>query len=236
MKFIRSQKYDRNFLNENMMGPNCIKLLEDLMQNVSIDPSIRVLDLGCGKGLTSIFLAKEFGLTVYATDLWISATENYLRFKEWGLEDRIIPIHADANDLPYADEYFDVVISVDAYNYFGMDEAFMDKRIAPLVKPGGQIAICVPGTITDLDGTPKELRPYLSDEDMATLRSRRWWRSLFDQSKRLKLDSIWEPSDFDEVWNDWLACDNEYAIHDRDMMQANDGKYLNFVSIVGSVL
>ena len=36
---------------------------------------MKILDLGCGKGLTSIFLAKEFGVQVYATDLWITAAE-----------------------------------------------------------------------------------------------------------------------------------------------------------------
>lgn len=47
---------------------------------------MKILDLGCGKGLTSIFLAKEFGVQVYATDLWITAAENFERFKSSGLK------------------------------------------------------------------------------------------------------------------------------------------------------
>ena len=35
-----------------------------------LEPGMRVLDLGCGKGLSSIFLAKEFGVQVWAADLW----------------------------------------------------------------------------------------------------------------------------------------------------------------------
>ena len=42
------------------------------------------LDLGCGKGLSSIFLAREFGVEVWAADLWIKPTENYKRFIEAG--------------------------------------------------------------------------------------------------------------------------------------------------------
>jgi cyclopropane fatty-acyl-phospholipid synthase-like methyltransferase len=233
MKFEKSRKYDMNFLKENMMGPNCIKLLEDLTKDIQIEKGMRVLDLGCGKGLTSIFLAKEFGATVYATDLWIPATENYLRFKEMGLNDKIIPIHANALDLPYADEFFDMAVSVDACHYFAMGADYMDDCLAPLVKPGGKIAISVPGLIKDLDETPKELKPYISDEDFMTFRSCGWWNTFLKQSKRFSINAIWEPNGFDELWNDWLACENEYAIRDRDFIKDNDGKYLNFVSIVG---
>jgi hypothetical protein len=38
--------------------------------------------------------------------------------------------------------------------------------------------------------------------------------------------------DLDELWNDWLACDNEYAVRDRPAMEAGAGKYMNFVSII----
>ena len=69
------------------MGPNSLKMLEELTCGMDLKPGMKVLDLGCGKGLTSIFLAKEFGVTVYATDLWIGATENYERFKDLGLAD-----------------------------------------------------------------------------------------------------------------------------------------------------
>lgn len=148
MKYTRSQTYDRQFLLDNMMGPNAMKMLEELTElpgMLELKPGMRVLDLGCGRGLTSIFLAKEFGVQVFATDLWITASENFARFKEAGIDQRIIPIHADAADLPYADEYFDAIISIDAYHYFGRVEGFVDEKIAPLLKKGGKLAIVVPG-------------------------------------------------------------------------------------------
>ena len=67
--------------------------------------------------MSSIFLAKEFDLQVWATDLWISATDNYQRICEAGLEDRVFPIHADAHALPFADEFFDAIVSLDSYHY-----------------------------------------------------------------------------------------------------------------------
>jgi len=93
MEYLKSKKYDIDFIKKNMMGPNSMKTLEELLQGVPLKSGMRVLDLGCGNGLTSIFLAKEYGVQVFAVDLWISATENYKRFKQMGLENEIIPIH-----------------------------------------------------------------------------------------------------------------------------------------------
>ncbi len=115
---ISDLEFDDEFVMSNLMGPNAIRLLEEMTRSLDLKKGMKVLDLGCGKGLTSIYLARKFEVTVYATDLWISATENYQRFKDQGLDDLIIPIHAEAHDLPYADEFFDVIISVDSYHYF----------------------------------------------------------------------------------------------------------------------
>ena len=54
---------------------------------------MRVLDMGCGKAISSIFLAQEFGVQVWATDLWISAAENWQRIRETEVADRVFPIH-----------------------------------------------------------------------------------------------------------------------------------------------
>ena len=56
MEYIRSRKYDQ-WMNK-IMGPNPIKLTEELMQNHAIPVGARVCDLGSGQGLTSIFLAR----------------------------------------------------------------------------------------------------------------------------------------------------------------------------------
>ena len=103
----------------NNMGPNALWLMEWLTEAVPLAPDSRVLDMGCGMGITSVFLAEQFGVNVVANDLWIKPTDNWKRFVEAGCADSIIPIHAEAHALPYADGYFDSLLSVDAYHYFG---------------------------------------------------------------------------------------------------------------------
>ena len=83
--------YDRAFLRETMMGPNAMRITEELASSLPLRPGMRVLDLGCGKGISSILLTQKFDVTVFAADLWISPTENALRFAALGLDDRIFP-------------------------------------------------------------------------------------------------------------------------------------------------
>lgn len=234
MEFLKSEKYDDQFIKENMMGPNALKMLEELTLNLNLHPGMKVLDLGCGKGLTSIFLAKEFGVQVYATDLWIGATENFQRFKNFGLEEMIIPIHADANSLPFANEYFDAVISVDSYHYFGRKDEFMDKKLAPFIKPNGLIAMSFPGFKEEIhDNLPKEMLLSWSADDMETFHSYEWWRQLLSKSKYIHVESISEMKCFETCWRDWLNSDNEYALNDRLSMEAGAGKYMNIISVIG---
>lgn len=72
-------------------------------------------------------------------------SDNFDRFKKFNLEEKIIPIHAEAHDLPFAHHYFDAIISIDAYNYFGCESGYLEKHILPLVKKNGLIGIAVPG-------------------------------------------------------------------------------------------
>ena len=233
MEFVKSDRYDKKFVTENLMGPNSMKMVEELTAPLDLHPGMRVMDLGCGKGLTSVFLAKEFGVEVFATDLWIGATENRVRFQEMGLDDLIIPIHADANELPFADDYFDAVISVDAYYYFGRDAAFMDAKLAPFVKPGGLIALAFPGFKEDIhDHLPPEFLLSWKAEDLDTFHSCAWWSRLLAESKMIDIQSIAEMTCCETCWKDWLESDIDYAVNDRKSMNAGAGNYMNMISVI----
>jgi len=234
VKYPKSKEYNIQFLRENMMGPNSMKILEELTDGLILTSGMKVLDLGCGKGLTSIFLAKEFGVQVFAVDLWTSATDNYNRFKKMGLENRIIPIHADATQLPFADDYFDAVISVDAYHYFGNNNKYFDTYLSPLIKKGGTIAIGIPGLKNEIiSGIPDEMKPYWSEESLGMWHACNWWKQIFKQSGNIDICSIKEMVGFEEPWCDWLVCENEFAIGDRAMLKADAGRYMNLISIIG---
>ena len=232
MDFPRTGKYDKDFLKKNMMGPNSMMILEELLEKVSLKPEMKVLDLGCGNGLTSIFLAKEYGVQVFALDLWISATDNFKRFQEAGVENMVIPIHADAHDMPFAEGFFDAVISVDAYHYVGNNNTFFPEKVRPLLKKNGIAAIAFPGMKYEVkENVPDEMKPYWEAEALEMWHSIEWWRTKFENE--LNHLNMWEMRCFEQAWNDWLNTDNPYAVEDRKMIYTDNGRYMNLIGITG---
>ena len=234
MKYIRSEAYATPELMAKIMGPNPIKLEEELLQDHRIPAGAVVCDLGSGQGLTSVFLAKEYGFTVYAADLWSDPEENRRFFREMGLDDRqIIPVHADATALPFEKEFFDAVISTDSYNYFGRDPEYLDQKLLPLVKKGGYLYIAIPGMKRDChEDLPPELLLSWTPEQLAYMHDLPYWRNMVEQSRDAEVIEVGEMESNDEVWSDWLKQENEYAVGDRKAMEAGGGKYLNFIAIV----
>ncbi len=72
-------------------GANALWLTEWLAEAIELRPEMRVLDLGCGRAMSSVFLHREFGARVWAVDLWHSASENLQRIRDAGVEDGVFP-------------------------------------------------------------------------------------------------------------------------------------------------
>jgi cyclopropane fatty-acyl-phospholipid synthase-like methyltransferase len=219
-EYPRTRKYDQNWIKENRMGPNPILLLEELCRHLDLQPGMKVLDMGCGKGLTSVFLAKEFGVTVFANDLWISATENLQRFEEAGVADKVYPIHAEAHALPYAEEFFDVAISIDSYHYYGACEYYFPGIYSKLVKQGGQFGIVVPGYTREFEKGYRESLKKIAfpAQDMFTFHSNKWWRTFWEKTGIVNITACYDIEDAHGIWrleDGWLEyvdSDTEDAI------------------------
>ena len=234
MHYVKSEKYNTPALQAKIMGPNPVKLEEELLMGTSIPTGAVVCDLGSGQGLTSVFLAKEYGFTVYAADLWSDPDENRRFFDEMGLDERqIVPVKADATALPFEKEFFDAVISTDSYNYFGRDERYLDDKLLPFVKSGGFVYIAIPGMKKDChDHLPPELLLSWTPEQMDYMHDVSYWKSIVGKCRDATVLTVEEMESNEEVWADWLRQENEYAVGDRKSMEAGGGKYLNFIKIV----
>src|SRR5215216_5386217 len=164
-RFPRASQYHPEWVLANASGgANSLWLTEWLASALDLRPGMRVLDLGCGRASSSIFLRREFGVQVWATDLWFSATENIQRIRDAGVEDGVFPIHADARSLPFAAGFFDAVVSIDSFFYYGTDDLYL-SYLARFVKPGGSVGIAGAGLLHEMDdGIPPHLQEWGSGD------------------------------------------------------------------------
>ena len=229
------EKYKKYFTKEYLMGPNSFRLLDELIRRRPESVCFnRTLDLGCGYALTSLFIANETDAeNVYAFDLWIPATENYLRIQDNDLEDKIIPIHGDAMDMPFAHDYFDAIVSIDSYHYFGCKEGVFADKILPFVKKGGCVMIAIPGLKTLPQGELKEIfETWAEGDDSLTFKTAAWWEGLLKKECGDSCEiTVKEAECFDIAWQEWFDTEHEYGIRDREFLGKGLDQILNFVLI-----
>jgi cyclopropane fatty-acyl-phospholipid synthase-like methyltransferase len=157
------------------MGPHPLWQLEDLLADLALRPGVKVLDLGCGKGATSVFLARECDVDVVAFDLWIRQDELRSNLEAQGVSDRVSAVNGDVRDLPFEDAEFDAIISVDAFEYFGTDVRLL-PRVLRVLKPAGGIGMTTPALRTDpYEGSPPAYVTEVFGWEVAGWHAPEWW-------------------------------------------------------------
>ena len=219
---------------ECLMGPNSLRILDELLKRYAqpLKADGLILDLGCGKGLTSFALHRETGARVLANDLWISAEENAARFAQWGAGESITPVHENADCLRFEENSFDAIVSIDSYHYFAGTEGYFSQKILPYIKPGGVALFGVPGIREVFDSRTEELlSPWLGDEAYM-LRSPRQWRRILGDDAQIASVEVWEMDCFEAAWRDWLSADNDFARGDLMHFETIIRPYTNFVGMI----
>ena len=231
-RFPRSEKYPLEWIRQGGMGSHPLWMTEWLCEQFNLQPGMRVLDLGCGRARSSIFLAQEFGVQVWATDLWVAAHDNWQHIRAAGLDQRVFPIHADARALPFAAEFFDAIVALDCYSYFGTDDLYLNYLVQ-FVKPGGAIGIAGAGLVEEM---PVPVPAHLADfwtQDLWALHSVGWWRRHWERTGLLAIHTADTMSDGWKLWAAWqrqVAPDNTAEIA---TVEADAGRHLTYIRLVG---
>jgi ubiquinone/menaquinone biosynthesis C-methylase UbiE len=232
-RFPRSSKYHPDWVVTSASGgANVLWVTEWLTGALDLRPGMRVLDLGCGRASSSIFMRREFGVQVWATDLWFSASENGQRIRDAGVEDGVFPIRADARTLPFAQDFFDAIVCIDSFPYYGTDDLYLNY-LARFVKPGGPIGIAGAGLMHEIGTSmPDHLRQWWT-QDLWCLHSADWWRRHWERTGIMDIDLADTMPDGWQRWLDWqrvVAPDNEAEI---TALEADHGRWLGYVRLIG---
>jgi SAM-dependent methyltransferase len=234
--FPRASRYDTDWAEAHSLGENVLHFAESLCNVLPLRPGMRVLDLGCGHAISSIFLAREFGVTVWAVDRGIDPTANYERIAAMGCADRVFPLCADVRTLPLPHGYFDAAIALDCYLYFGTDERFLPV-LARHLKPDaclGVVDACFSREIDRADQLLPAARAGWRN-DWWSVHSIAWWRRLWEKSGLVRVVCA-------ELLPESALIKQHYVDRYRDdpaetdfiaLMEAEDGQLVGHFRLVG---
>jgi SAM-dependent methyltransferase len=117
-----------------------------------------VLEMGCGLGMLTTLLARS-GARVHAFDLSPGSVEVAQRRAELhGVGDAVEVRVAAAEDMPYADESFDVVIGKGVLHH--LDVALAAPELHRVLRPGGRAAFTEPLGTNPLIAFARDHVPY----------------------------------------------------------------------------
>ncbi len=112
--------------------------LLDVMRSLQLPAGARLLDVGCGTGSCLRMLSEEMELQDFGFDYSPHAAELWSR-EECGRRSL-----GSANEIPFANNTFDAVITVDVIYCYEVDPPTAAAEIARVLKPGGKAVVIVP--------------------------------------------------------------------------------------------
>jgi len=111
----------------------------DILEFIPKDAK-RILDVGCGLGLTGRTIKERMGKAVEVTGIEI---EPGIAEKAKENLDTVFAGNAETTTLPFGDNYFDCIIYGDVLEHF-IDPWGVLKKHAKLLKPGGVVIARIP--------------------------------------------------------------------------------------------
>jgi SAM-dependent methyltransferase len=231
-RFPRSSRYHPDWITSSVSGgANSLWLTEWLTEAMHLHPGMRVLDLGCGRGASSVFVHREFDVQVWATDLWFSVDERAQRIRDADADHAVFPIQADARALPFAAGFFDAVVSIDSFVYYGTDDLYLNY-LARFVKAEGRIGIAGAGLTQEINGPLPEHLTAWWEPSLACLHSADWWRRHWQRSG---IADVEVADTMTDGWRHWLRWQQTVSPDNRveiDAVTADQGRHLGYVRAI----
>jgi 2-polyprenyl-3-methyl-5-hydroxy-6-metoxy-1,4-benzoquinol methylase len=123
-----------------------------------------VLDAGCGTGYGSLLIAQAGARHVTAID----ASHEAVAQAQERLGERGVASWADARELPFEDESFDVITCFEVIEHIeGADRALAE--FARALRPNGMLAISSPNPRVYLQGNPHHVHEFTPEELLEAL-------------------------------------------------------------------
>ncbi len=131
---MKMSKLEKIFVNPSAHTRN-IKTFEHLFSQIDLSNVKQVLEVGCGIGVLSSYLAEKYGWEVTGIDL---DPEQIARAKKEHKEKKYLKfLEADATKLPFEDNEYDLILSSDALHHIVSDWDKVLNEISRVLRPNG---------------------------------------------------------------------------------------------------
>ena len=112
--------------------------IRETLRRIEAEPEDVVLDVGCGTGALLHAIARTFpGACLTGVDL----STDMLAVARTKVDPKVTLRQGRAENLPFADEAFDVVVSSSVLHYLRAPDAAL-REMRRVLKPGGRVVIC----------------------------------------------------------------------------------------------
>jgi len=126
-----------NHVGLKVLHPGGIKATNTLLSKLPLNRNSRVMDIACGKGRTSVQIAKKYGCNVVGIDILEDSIEEARLFAKKNRVEHLVSFQvADAKNLPFNDNEFDVTLA-QAMLILIDDKNKVMQEVVRVLKPGG---------------------------------------------------------------------------------------------------
>lgn len=166
-------KHEFIFKNEEMA------FIKELTLQMNLKSGESILDVGCGTGQSSIYMAESFGVTVVGMDLSHNMMNEALKNlnKKFELNNKILFEVADVMKREYSDSKFDAIFCRDASGHIE-NKVKLLKRFYKWLKPGGRLFLC--DIVTNEAYMTEEFKTYLEEKHLFLISKQSYQKILSD--------------------------------------------------------
>lgn len=131
------------------------------LANVSRESPLKIVDLGCGTGASTLTLAKHLNAQITAVDLFPEFLDQLMKRRDsQGLVDQISTLKCSMETLPFEKDQFDIIWSEGAIYNIGFKRGI--ELLWGFLKPGGKLVLSEITWLTNK--RPSEIEKHWHEE------------------------------------------------------------------------